>query len=244
MTLTNLCNLADAYYIAKHKYEINQDHIASSNLIYSDGTSKHHVNNDGYIHITSVDDASYLIYLDQEGNVFLWIYELTPEIRYKEIIDNMNTLRSITGMQKHSIKIQSKLINNKKESINKENPKEEKQELKSNKSKKEIPESITIEPIKPKRFKREDDIYLSAAPSEIVDVNNLECTECKSKEFSIYVENDDYSIECTCDHCGTSFVLIPSKYFIIKSKTIPTNMKNNEIIPYLIHRRSKEENND
>ena len=72
----------------------------------------------------------------------------------------------------------------------------------------------------------------------------LECTECKSKEFSVYIENSDYSIECTCDHCGTTFVLIPSKYYIIKSKTVPTNMRNNEILPYLIHRRSKEESND
>lgn len=242
MTLVNICNLADAYYIAKHKYEINQDHIASSTLIYSDGTCKHHVNNDGYIHITSVEGATYLIYLDQEGNVFLWIYELTPELKYKEIIDSMNKLRQITGMQKHSIEVKSK-INNKKDSKTEEF-KDKKEEIKTDNVDKEKPEQFIIEPVRPRLFKREDDKYISAAPAEIVDVNNLVCTECKSTEFSSYIENNDYSIECTCDKCGTSFIFVPSKYYILKQKIVPTDMSSNEILPYLIHRRSKEQNDD
>ena len=37
MNLINLCAMADSYYIAEHKAEINQNYLSSSELIYTDG---------------------------------------------------------------------------------------------------------------------------------------------------------------------------------------------------------------
>ena len=240
MTLMNLCSLADAYYIAKRKTELDQKHIASSDLIFSDGTTKHHVNNDGYISIYNVEDANYLLYLDQDGNIFLWVYELILEVKYKEIIDRINKIRDTMGMYKHTVKAREKsnivkqtipssvqkdeVLNNNEEEIIKEDNKQE-EDIINNKKHKTI------------HYNREEDKYIGSAPAEIVDLNNLECTECQSKSFSSIIANEDYSLECTCDNCGTKFVFIPSKYYIIKSKTIVTNTENNAISEYLIDNR-------
>ena len=60
----------------------------------------------------------------------------------------------------------------------------------------------------------------------LIDVNNMTCTECGSVEFSNFSISTAGEIECTCKKCRTKFKLIPSKYYIIKSKTIIMNTEN------------------
>ena len=61
----------------------------------------------------------------------------------------------------------------------------------------------------------------------LVDVNNMTCTECGSTDFSKFsVSASSNEIECTCKNCKTKFKLIPSKYYIIKSKTIFMGIEN------------------
>ena len=108
MTLVNLCQLFDTYYIAKHKSELNRKYLSSSELIFSDGDFDHHIDKDGYIVVPSLSAANYFMYIDQSGNLCLWIYELTPETMYKEIVSNMNKVREQTRMHRHTTKPHNK----------------------------------------------------------------------------------------------------------------------------------------
>lgn len=65
------------------------------------------------------------------------------------------------------------------------------------------------------------------ALDDIIDINNMVCTECGSKDLSKFSTNTSTGeIECTCKVCKTKFKLVPSKYFVIKSKTIFMDTKN------------------
>ena len=108
MTLVNLCQLFDTYYIAKKKSELNRKYVSSSEFLFSDGDFTHHIDKEGYIVIPSLDNANYFMYIDQTGNLCLWIYELTPETVYKEIISAMNKVREQTRMHPHSTKYHEK----------------------------------------------------------------------------------------------------------------------------------------
>jgi len=103
MTLDNICTLFDSYYIAEKRSELNTKYIASSELIYSDGQFNHRINSDGYITIDNVKDAEYIIFIDQNGDVFIAIYKYIYDLKFKDIITNVNKIRSSTGMRKHSI---------------------------------------------------------------------------------------------------------------------------------------------
>jgi len=196
MTLNNLCQLFDTYYVAQHKSELNRRYVVSSELLFSDGTYDHHIDKEGYISVNNVENANYFIYIDPTGNLCLWIYELTPETLFKEIINAMNKIRQQTGMHKHSVEY--------------------------NKNKKDtIPEELD---------KMSDDL-IKNAPAEIININTFECTECNSNDF-IKTRSGNVII-LNCKKCRTKFKLIPSKYYIIKSKTLYTDLTNNGIRDYI-----------
>lgn len=193
MTLSNLCSLADTYYIAEHKPELNQTYISSSEFIYSDGTFKHHINNDGYIEIGEIVDANYVTFIDQAGNLYLAIYKYIQEIKFKEIIDRINKIRDQTGMHKHSTVI--------------------------------VDNDSDAEPPAEK-----DKILTNSADGDLVNVNNMVCSICGSNKFvEPFVYDADHNITCECENCRTVYYLIPSKYYIIKSKTIFTASTNNAV---------------
>ena len=101
MNLLNVCAIADIYYIAENKLELDQEYLSSSELIYSDGTFSHHINKDGYIKIFDIYDANYLVFIDQNGNLFLAVYKFIADNKFKDIINAMNSIREQTGMHKH-----------------------------------------------------------------------------------------------------------------------------------------------
>lgn len=219
MTLTNVCQLSDIYYIADHQIELNQRYVSLSDRIYTDGKASHHVDKEGYIIIESIIDANYLVFIDKNGDVCLWVYKYIPDTMYKTIIDHLNLLRTQTGIGKHAV-ISHDDENN--------------DPMKS--SSEGIPAAYPNKQYKQnKDYKRENDEYLKQAPAEIVDVNNFICTECGELIDRNVSLNSDLSIICTCNNCGTRFTLVPSKYYIIKSKVINNNLDSNGIPEYMLN---------
>lgn len=61
----------------------------------------------------------------------------------------------------------------------------------------------------------------------LININDMTCTECGLKDFSKFsVNSSTIEIECVCKNCKTKFKLVPSKYFVIKSKTILMDTEN------------------
>lgn len=201
MTLANLCSMFDSYYIAAHRTELDHKYIASSELIYSDGIFKHHVDKDGYIVIKQVQDADYLIYIDQSGNICIWIYQNTLESKYKEIIDTCNKIRDLTKMHRHST--EARVTENK---------------------------SITVD----HKDESEDDEIIKSSPVEVININTFRCTECESRKFDVKILNSG-AFKYKCKKCKTIFKLVPSKYYIISSKTIISNTDLNGLSSYLVN---------
>jgi hypothetical protein len=104
MTIENLCVLFDGNTVVDKKNQLDNEYIASSNIIYSDGKFSTKIDSSGYIHINNISDTTnYLIYIDQNGDIFLVIYKYIAETKFKEIIDKLNSIRDQTGMRKHSL---------------------------------------------------------------------------------------------------------------------------------------------
>ena len=216
LTLPTICSMFDNYYIANHKADLNKTYLASSELIYSDGTYRHHVDKEGYIVITEVSDANYLIYIDQCGDICLWVYENIIEVKYKDIVDSLNTLREQTKMHKHT-------INNHDVCAIKEE---------------HLTELYEKEP------KREEDPILVNAPAEIVNINSFTCSECGSTSFEAQRKQNG-KFKYICMNCKTKYILIPSKYYIIKSKTISNDLsKNGVAASYAINTNEDDEEDE
>lgn len=72
----------------------------------------------------------------------------------------------------------------------------------------------------------------STIPNELddlIDINNMVCTECGSNDIKEFYHHENYLIRCVCNNCGTEYVLEPSKYYIIKSKKVINNSNQNTI---------------
>ena len=107
MTLENLCDLFDDHVIFDKQSDLNNDdYYASSSKIITDGKYHSTINRNGYIHITSVEGetpdtmANYIMFLGQNGLLFLAIYRYCPEHLYKDIVKNLNILREQFGMRR------------------------------------------------------------------------------------------------------------------------------------------------
>jgi DNA-directed RNA polymerase subunit M/transcription elongation factor TFIIS len=97
VTINNVCSLFDQFEIVDVQAGLNREYYASSEIVYSDGEVESNINSEGYIHITYVHNATYIIFIDRDDNCFLCIYKYASETKYKEIIDNMNRLKKLSG---------------------------------------------------------------------------------------------------------------------------------------------------
>lgn len=95
MTINELCSHFDKHEIVNTQLEIDRDYYAAMSAIYSDGEVNSHINREGHIHITSVHNASYIIFVDREYDTCLCVYKYIPEIMCKYIIENLHTLQCI-----------------------------------------------------------------------------------------------------------------------------------------------------
>ena len=97
--LEDVCGLFDSFYIANTQTQMNKHYIAISSVIFSDGGYHKDAHKDGYIHITDIDDASYIIFINTNKELYLAVYKYASEstladieIRAKEIRTKMSEL--------------------------------------------------------------------------------------------------------------------------------------------------------
>lgn len=93
MTVNEVCKHFDRSQIVDKLLDVDREYFASTDAIYSNGDVKYHVNSDGCIHITSAQNASYIIFLDREDNTCLCVYKHIPEITCKYIMENLTLLK-------------------------------------------------------------------------------------------------------------------------------------------------------
>lgn len=184
MKLENLCDLFDSHEIVDKKDALSKVYVASSSIIYSDGEFDQYVDKDGYVRITNITDAMYIMFLDIEGDLFISIYKYIPETHYKEVIDRMNKIRNQMGMQRHN-NIHSDFFV-------------------------DLEKSSLLE-----------------TDNTLVDVNNLKCGECGNNMRKKFKKDKD--IVAICDTCNLKYLLIPSKYYVIKAKEILYSSISNEL---------------
>jgi ribosomal protein L37AE/L43A len=192
MTLTNLCTLFDSYNIVDKQTQVSNTFYASSEFIHSDGLVHSHIEKHGYIEITNVENAYYIMFVDQNGDLFLNIYKYTPETMYKEIIDNMNKIRAATGIHRHvDTSLSNDVYNDDDTSDDDGNGTAEKEDI-------DLPASVR---------------------SKYVDLNTFTCPECKEKISYHKIKDSDVVIG-TCKKCNTEYTLVPSKYYVLRAKKI------------------------
>lgn len=95
MTVQEVCTYFDLSQIVDAQIEIDRDYYSAmgESSIYTDGEIKSHVTNEGYIHITSVQNATYIIFADREYHTCLCVYKYIPDITCKYIIENLHRLQ-------------------------------------------------------------------------------------------------------------------------------------------------------
>ena len=94
MTVNEVCNYFDLSEIVDTKLDIDREYYSATGNIYSDGDVKYHMTREAYIHITSVHDASYIIFADRDYNTCLCVYKYIPDITCKYILENLNLLKN------------------------------------------------------------------------------------------------------------------------------------------------------
>ena len=90
--LSNLCKTFDKYEIVEAQIEIDREYYSTTNNIYSDGEVKSNIDRNGFIHITSVHNASYIFFIDLDNKIYLCIYKYIQESKFIEILQNFQLL--------------------------------------------------------------------------------------------------------------------------------------------------------
>jgi len=94
MTVTDICSLFDAHFIADKQEQLDDEYITSSMNIYTDGTYDYEINEkNGLIMLTNVHNANYLIFVTELGHLFLAIYKYTPESEFTNITTDLTKLK-------------------------------------------------------------------------------------------------------------------------------------------------------
>lgn len=94
MTIDELCKLEfEQYEIVDSKVDIDKEYWSSSDMIFTDGEIKSNINREGYIHITSVKDANYVMFADRDNIPYICVYKYIYDNMFKEIIDKANILK-------------------------------------------------------------------------------------------------------------------------------------------------------
>lgn len=197
--LSEVVSLADGSFIAKHQAEIGQaDHISYSAAIYTDGTYTTKVDdNTGLIHIHNLNRASYLVYLDHEQKVMLYIYENILPTMIKTVIDSLKNVR--------------------KEIVSKESDEDKESEDSISSKYLQNVDNITYGELKHDSYKR----HLVLNFEGLVDINEMICDTCGGTDFNPPTLCDDgHTIEMQCSDCYTIFRLVPSRFYAIDSRTL------------------------
>ena len=94
MTLVDLCSLFDKHEIVNTQEEIDREYFATLDTIFTDGEYKTNVDSDAYIHITSVKNATYLIFVDIKYKIYICVYKYIADTKYKHIIQRLQILKN------------------------------------------------------------------------------------------------------------------------------------------------------
>lgn len=94
MNINELCALFDRYEIVESQLDIDKEYYTIIDTIYTDGSVKTDINKDGYIHILSVYNASYLIFIDTEHKIYLRIYKHIDAAEFKYIKQKLQILKN------------------------------------------------------------------------------------------------------------------------------------------------------
>ena len=94
ITINDVCELFDLYEIVDAQMQIDRDYYASTDAIYTDGKYEYNVTRDAYIHITSVKNATFIMFLNMENEIYLCIYKYIPEEMFKIIKQKLQFLKN------------------------------------------------------------------------------------------------------------------------------------------------------
>ena len=86
--------LVDYYYIINHKHEMSKiEYISLSTNIFTNGTYETKIDSaTGFIKIFNVTNADYLIYLDKDQNIILYLYANISSILNKTVVDDIKAI--------------------------------------------------------------------------------------------------------------------------------------------------------
>lgn len=178
-SLIKLCESFDHCFIAEKQIDMNRKFISSSDDIFTDASNyDHKIDNEGYIVISNIDGANYVVFLDKYKELYLAIYQYTPKSEYQDIINAGNRMR-----EKHMI-----------------GKKQDKKEPEKTSETKKVNES----------HDKEIDY------SKLVDINKF--TRCLSCNTELTRVKDNNSFVYTCNKCKLEYTLVPSRYYVIKSR--------------------------
>ena len=93
MTLYEFCSVFDKYEIVESKTQIDREYYSTTDLIFSDGEVTNNITSEAYIHITSVKDASYLVFIDIEYKIYICIYKYINASKFKYIMQKLQILK-------------------------------------------------------------------------------------------------------------------------------------------------------
>lgn len=211
MNLNELLKQPDTYYIAATRAKISEsEYLSQSELIYSDADFKHHIRSDGYIKITNINlKVNYIVFLDSNGNIFLAIYKFIPEEKYKEVCDAICSLRKQLGVYAHNP-----------EPLPDAETVSTTQEIKGN--------NVSSVLSKEEDGMERADESLTISLNGIYDMNNFSCPDCHSQDVDD-VKISGWEVIKQCNSCGTQFNMVPSRFYIIKSRTVFTGSNVNAL---------------
>ena len=111
MTLDELCGLFDRYEIVESQIEIDRELYTPKETIFTDGDYKSNITGNGYIHITCVKNATYLMLVDVEYKTYLRIYKYISDSKFKYIKQKLQFLKDVVKESDEYSEIMDNRIN-------------------------------------------------------------------------------------------------------------------------------------
>jgi hypothetical protein len=96
MKFEQLKKYFDVFEIVDNHLDLDREFLSVSERIFTDGEVKFNVNREGYLHITSVQNAMYILFIDTEHNLYCCVFKYIPTTKFKEIIRHAGVLKRIT----------------------------------------------------------------------------------------------------------------------------------------------------
>lgn len=154
--------------------------------------------------ISELVHANYLAFLDEDDKIILYIYKQIPEIKLNDVSN------AIKRLWDHLNALEKKF---------------------ESAEEKEVEPTVSID-----QLTYDDAIKRLLIYTEgLVDVNHMECDVCGSTDFHEFVLCDDNkTIETQCANCFTIYRLVPSKYYMVVSRTTFNDTEKNRINPELL----------